>query len=332
MRRFRSGVVALVLVAATIGCAPVIVPAGPPVAPPRLSADGIVAADGMVLPMRRWLPESGEPRAVIMALHGFNDYSNFFDDAGKWLAERGVVSYAYDQRGFGRTERRGLWPGMETLAQDASAAAALLRERHPGLPFYVLGESMGGAVSMVAMTGPAPPAVDGLILSAPAVWGRSSMPFYQRWLLAVAARTVPWMTVTGRGLKVRPSDNIEMLRALGRDPLVIKETRIDAIHGLTDLMDKALESSPALPPPALILYGLRDEVIPAAPTSAMIATLSGQARSRIRVAVYDAGWHMLLRDLQAETVWRDIAAWTGDPNTPLPSGADIRTLPATATR
>lgn len=31
---------------------------------------------------------------------------------------------------------------------------------------------------------------------------------------------------------------------------------------------------------------------------------------------------MLLRDLQAETVWNDVLAWIGDPLTPLPSGAD----------
>jgi hypothetical protein len=37
---------------------------------------------------------------------------------------------------------------------------------------------------------------------------------------------LPGLKVTGRGLGITPSDNLEMLRALGRDPLVIKETRI----------------------------------------------------------------------------------------------------------
>ena len=42
----------------------------------------------------------------------------------------------------------------------------------------------------------------------------------------------------------------------------------------------------------------------------------------MRVARYQAGFHMLLRDLQAATVLADIAAWIGDPATALPSGAD----------
>ena len=41
-----------------------------------------------------------------------------------------------------------------------------------------------------------------------------------------------------------------------------------------------------------------------------------------RIAFYTDGYHMLLRDLQAETVYRDIAAWINDRRAPLPSGAD----------
>jgi hypothetical protein len=42
------------------------------------------------------------------------------------------------------------------------------------------------------------------------------------------------------------------------------------------------------------------------------------------VAIYENGYHMLLRDLQAETVWTDIAAWIADASQPLPSGSDAR--------
>jgi len=40
-----------------------------------------------------------------------------------------------------------------------------------------------------------------------------------------------------------------------------------------------------------------------------------------RTAYYAHGWHMLLRDLQAETVWRDAEGFMRDPAAPLPSGA-----------
>jgi hypothetical protein len=132
------------------------------------------------------------------------------------------------------------------------------------------------------------------------------------------------MTLTGQGLNRRPSDNIAMLRALGRDPLVIKETRVDAIKGLVDLMDAAYDAtrSGIARPPLLVLYGARDEIVPDAPVVEAMRRLAGTDGHR--AALYGNGWHMLLRDLQAETVWRDIAAWIADPAAPLPSGADAR--------
>jgi alpha-beta hydrolase superfamily lysophospholipase len=114
-----------------------------------------------------------------------------------------------------------------------------------------------------------------------------------------------------------------MLRALARDPLVIKETRVDAIKGLVDLMDQALASAPRLDEPTLLLYGKRDEIIPPEPIRRMIAALPQNGAARRRIAWYPGGYHMLLRDLDAAVVLRDIESWIADPTAPLPSGADV---------
>ena len=220
------------LVAVLVGplataCAPLLNAPGKAIQKPQLSDDRFIANDGTILPVRRWRPEKSAARAVLIALHGFNDYSNFFDDAGKYLARHGIRSYAYDQRGFGASPGHGLWPGIQGLTGDLKQFTRLVRERHPDIPLYLLGESMGGAVIMVAATDPArPPDIspgalkaDGIILAAPAVWGRITMPWYQRLALWLSVRIMPGATLTGQGLRIMASDNIEMLRALGRDEL-----------------------------------------------------------------------------------------------------------------
>lgn len=314
---------ALVLVAA---CVPRLAPEGPGARPPALAPESLITADGLALPMRQWLPKAGAPSAVILALHGFNDYSNAFERAGRVWAQRGIATYAYDQRGFGEAPYHGLWPGRAALVGDVRTATRLLRERHRDAPVYLLGDSMGGAVAITALTSRDPPPVDGLILVAPAVWGRDTMPVLYRASLWLAARMVPGLKVSGGGLGIQASDNIEMLRALGRDPLVIKKTRIDAIEGLVDLMDRALAAAPALDVPLLLLYGENDEIIPEEPILRFLDRLPPQARERQRRALYEDGWHMLLRDLQAEVVLEDVARWVADPDAPLPSGAERRAL------
>lgn len=311
---------------ASAACAPRLQPIGEMQVLPALNpaADRWQAGDGRVLPLRRWLPD-GKPLAVLLAVHGFNDYSNAFTEPGKWWAARGIATYALDQRGFGESDFRGFWPGEERLAQDVIELSRSLRRRHPGVPLFWLGESMGGAVTLVALEqGDARP--DGLVLVAPAVWGRESMPWFYNLTLWLATYTIPWKTVTGSGLKIQASDNIEMLRGLSRDPLFIKATRIDTIHGLVDLMDRSADARPR-GLPVLLLYGAKDEVIPKKPVEKFAAALEADPDVDIRIAVYGDGWHMLLRDLQAEIVWRDIAAWLGDRHAPLPSGAERNDLP-----
>jgi alpha-beta hydrolase superfamily lysophospholipase len=300
-------------------------PAGPPTAP-QLADKVLIAADGTRLPLRVWLPQ-GKPKAMILALHGFNDYSNAFTSPAEDWAKDGIATYAYDQRGFGQAPLRGRWPGTQQLTDDLATASRLLRAHHPGVPLYLLGESMGGAVVIAAVTGAAgtpPPVADGIILTAPAVWGRDTMNVFERAALWTGDALLPGMTVTGRGLKIMPSDNIEMLRGLARDPLVIKETRIDTIKGLVDLMDTALAAAPEVTVPMLLLAGGRDEIVPPGATRLWIDHLPYQARMTRRIALYADGYHMLLRDLEAPIVLEDVASWIADHRAPLPSGADRR--------
>jgi len=296
---------------------------------PHFTRTSFVTADGQVLPLQEWLPRGdngkGKVNAVILALHGFNDYSHAFEAPGKAWAKGGIATYAYDQRGFGAASERGYWPGRAALTADVATASQILRRRYPGVPLYLLGESMGGAVAVVAMTGESGtpvPDVDGVILTAPAVWGRATMDLLPRLALWGGVRLMPGLTLTGRGLEKRPSDNIAMLRALARDPLVIKETRVDTIYGLVDLMDTALDAAPFLEPPLLVMYGAKDEIVPQAPIRRFVGSLPPECRRRATLAWYEEGYHMLLRDLEGPVVIADVASWVLAPTAPLPSGAD----------
>ena len=93
-------------------CSPHLKLPGDVVMDPKLTSKAMVMPDGTKLPLHTW-PHSGKARAIVLALHGFNDYGGFIKDAAIFLGTQGVKVYSYDQRGFGRAPHQGFWPGTK---------------------------------------------------------------------------------------------------------------------------------------------------------------------------------------------------------------------------
>ncbi len=330
--------VALCLLAASLlcACAPTLQRAGTPeigFAGPRLEGNAFVSFDGARLGLTRWEAAGPagapvEPWAVIVAVHGMNDYGNAFHLAAPVWAAEGVTTLAYDQRGFGRSPERGVWAPDSLRTQDLRTISALARRQWPHAILAVAGESLGGAVAMETFAADPPPEVDRLVLLAPAVWGWKSQPLLNRAALWLAARTTPGKVYTPPGWLVRrvyPSDNIDELRAMGRDPLMVWGARADTLAGLVTTMQRAQDAAPKLrAPPTLYLYGAHDPIIPRNAAFRAVRRLPAQ----VRTAWYLNGWHLLTRDHEGTAVAADILAFIRDSAAALPSGAPA--IPAAA--
>jgi len=314
---------ALLLLLVTAACAPVVqrpLTPTPDFAGPRLTDDAFVSFDGARLGVSHWDVPGGQPWAVIVGVHGMDDYANAFHLAAPVWASQGIATWAYDQRGFGRSPQRGVWAGDALMTQDLRTFTALVRARYPHAVIAVVGESLGGAVAIEAFASPDPPPADRLILLAPAVWGWSSQPLAYRLALIAAAHIAPAKTLTPPSFvtdHISASDNEAELIAMGRDPLLIWGARPDALYGLVTTMQRASDEIGAVRAPTLYLLGAHDQIIPRAPALAAARRLPPGART----AEYAHGWHLLIRDNQRANVEADIAAFLRDPAAPLPSGA-----------
>ncbi len=282
--------------------------------------DRFISFDGAELGLTVWPATTGEPEIVIVGVHGMNDYANAFHMAAPWWADRGVTTYAYDQRGFGRSPQRGIWPEEDLMRQDLRVAVQIARARHPEAVLAVVGISMGGAVAMTAFGSDAPPqGVDRLILSGPGLRGWGAIPVSHRVSLWASSRMRPnWVVVPPRRfVKIEPTDNVEMLRRTWADPLMLRDNRIDFVMGAVTLMENAHKSAPSLPENTFLTYGAKDIVVP----QRGMKRTAEHLPPHVRTAYYENGYHMLLRDLQAETVWEDVLAFLRDPEAELPSGS-----------
>ncbi len=295
---------------------------GTPLALHPVPDEVFTLADGTRLPASVWLPATGTPpRAVILALHGFNDSRDQWALPAPVFASAGIAVYAPDQRGFGDTAARETWPGTAQLVDDAAAMARDLRRRYPATPLYVMGESMGGAIALDLAARPDGPPITGTIMLSPAVWGRAEEGFVLSSALALANGVAPGYRITAGDVPIRvsASDNRAALLALVHDPLTIRTTQVSVLNGLVNLMDSAQSAAPAVHGRTLIAYGAHDALVPASAMAVAWAHLPPSTRR----AVYPNGYHLLMRDLDRHAVIEDVIAWIDHPDALLPSGADI---------
>ena len=101
----------------------------------------------------RWQGEQ-PPRAVVQIAHGICEYIERYDHFAHWLAERGFVVVGNDHLGHGESwqepERQGLFAetgGWDKVVQDVEQLQSRTAAEYPGLPYFLLGHSMGSFVA-----------------------------------------------------------------------------------------------------------------------------------------------------------------------------------------
>lgn len=280
-----------------------------------------VLSDQARIPVRIW--RATPQKAIILALHGFNDSRDAWEDAANYFLQAGITLYAPDQRGFGQAPLRGNWAGSQRMIRDLNEEITLLKSRHPDTPLYVMGESMGGAVSMCLAAQPNAPKVNGYILLAPAVWGHKQLGLVPDMILRFVNAIAPNWQLTGRHVpvKITATDNDESLLRLYFNPLSLRKTRIKALYGLVNLMSKAAKASPYVHSPMLVIYGDHDQLVPASSMKKVWRKLP----IWVRKDYVPGGYHLLLRDKNRQIVAQDIISWIMDADQFLPSGGDIAT-------
>ncbi len=276
----------------------------------------LTLSDGARAPLRIWAAR-GQTRAVVLALHGFGDSRDAWEFSAPQLADSGIETIAPDVRGFGETASRGRWSSTSRLVQDAHEEARWAQLQNPGIPLFVMGESMGGAVATLLASSPASQGISGVILISPAIWRFDPL---SRLILNSMDWMAPDWVFTGAHVPGEhiATNNLAALRRLYFDPLTLHGYRLDTLRGLVDLMAAAEAAAPRIQGPALLLYGDLDQMIPAAP----MARFWQHLPSHTRKDLVPGGHHLLLRDRNGRNATADIASWILTPDHLLPSGGD----------
>ena len=96
-----------------------------------------------------WLPEA-KPRAIVVIAHGVSEHADRYSHVGRaGSSGEGYAVYALDHRGHGRSGgKRAVVDRLARAVADVDTLIGMARAEQPGVRLFLLGHSMGGAISL----------------------------------------------------------------------------------------------------------------------------------------------------------------------------------------
>ena len=114
-----------------------------------------------------WLPDTGEIKAYIIAIHGWGTHSDRMILPAEYLTEKGYAVYTFDLRGHYRNA--GDIPGhiesIDHIQKDIVLFMDIIRDIAKDKKIFLMGHSFGGLMSLIFAINH--PALSGVLISSP---------------------------------------------------------------------------------------------------------------------------------------------------------------------
>ena len=261
--------------------------------------------DNLTIYHQAWRPE-GDPKAVILLLHGLAEHSARYAHVAQTLTDAGYAVHALDHRGHGRSDgKRTYVKHYGEYQADILQFRKLVEQQHAGKPLFVLGHSMGGNLALGHVLDHQD-GVRGLALSAPALAPGSSL----------SPSKIKLAKLVG---KIAPGLRPEALSAdaISRDPAVVAAYRADplvyngkitagAAAALLESMERFPSRYAELRLPILLQHGTADQLVDIAGTRALE---TGAVNAAVTSHYYDGLYHEIFNEPEQATVLADTVAW-----------------------
>ena len=258
---------------------------------------------GLNIATRSWKAE-GNPRAIMVLVHGFNAHSGYMVWPAERFAAAGFAVHALDLRGRGKSEGERFYvEEFSDYLGDVDKLVEIARSENPGLPVYVLGHSAGGVIAS-SYVFEHQDEIAGLICESFAF--DVGLPHLVQLALQGVSHLAPHLHV----FSLNNSDfsrDPAAVDAMNNDPLIAKESQpAETASEMLKAAARLKENMPKFTAPLLVIHGTEDKATRPAGSQYFYDTAASPDKT---LKLYEGHYHDLLADVDKEVVMADILAW-----------------------
>jgi alpha-beta hydrolase superfamily lysophospholipase len=252
-----------------------------------------------------WTPDT-TARGVVVLSHGYAEHARRYDHVAQRFGESGLVTYALDHRGHGRSGGKRVYlRDLSEYTGDFHTLVGIAAKDHPGLKRVVLGHSMGGGI-VFAYGVEHPDDYTAMVLSGPAVDAQAAVSPVMVFVAKTLGKVMPGLPV-----EQLPTD------AVSRDPEVVAAYNADQLvyHGklpagiaraLLSVGETMPQRAAALTAPLLVVHGEQDKLIPVDGSQHLLECVASEDA---HLKVYPELYHEVFNEPERAVVLDDVASW-----------------------
>jgi alpha-beta hydrolase superfamily lysophospholipase len=252
-----------------------------------------------------WTPDA-TPRGVVVLSHGYAEHARRYDHVAQRFGESGLVTYALDHRGHGRSGGKRVYlRDLSEYTDDFHTLVGIAASDHPNLKRVVLGHSMGGGI-VFAYGVEHPDDYTAMVLSGPAVDAQAAVSPVKVFIAKALGKVMPGLPV-----EQLPTDAVsrdpEVVAAYNADPLVYHGKLPAGIgRALLSVGETMPRRASALTAPLLVVHGEQDKLIPVAGSHHLLECVASEDA---HLKVYPELYHEVFNEPERAVVLDDVTSW-----------------------
>ena len=264
--------------------------------------------EGTTFFVQGWEPENGNPKALVVLVHGLGEHTGRYVHVGKVLTRAGYALAGLDLRGHGKSGGpRGHASSLEAYMQDIRQFFSLMEQRYPAMPRVLYGHSLGGLLAL-AYAIQYGAGLKGVIVTGPAL--RSSLQEQKAKLAVVRllGSLMPTMTVPSGLDATAISRDLAVVEAYQKDPLVHDSTSLGFGKAALHAIDLCFARAREFPAPLLIMHGTGDKINYFS-GSEDFAKLVSEAGRDVTLRLWNDLYHEIHNEPEKEEVFKFMIEW-----------------------